>query len=285
MYKTILAAIDDSEFSRAALVESANWIKRHGGNLILFHGVFFDSEEFSNAPGQLDKRIELGKAICQKAQDFVLSEFGIKAELVVREGEPPEIIADIAAERNADVITIGTHGRRGLKRLIMGSVASSVILNSPCDVLVVKKPCSECTGTYSSILVSFDGSEFSRNALVRACRLSKVDSAAVTVLYVIPRYQEMIGFFKSESIKESLYQEAKKIIDAAKEIASGQGVNISTEIEEGNASDEIVETAARLESDLIIMGTHGWRGVNKVIMGSTTERVIMNASIPVLTVR
>lgn len=285
MYKKILVAIDDSEFSKAAVIESANWVKKHGGKIILLHGIYFDEEEFSNAPGNLDKRIELGKEICKRAQLLVEGEFGLEAEAIVREGDPPKLITTIAAERDADVIAIGTYGRRGLRRLIMGSVASSVMADSPCDVLVVKKPCTECTGSYSSILVPFDGSVFSRKALVRACELAKVDSAAITALYVIPRYEEMIGFFKTESIKNSLYQEAEKILAAAKEIAIAQGVPVNCEIDEGNAGDRIVDAVVRLRSDLIVMGTYGWRGVNKAIMGSTTERVLMDASIPVMAVR
>ncbi len=285
MYKKILVAIDDSQYSEAAVIESANWIKKHGGKIILLHGVYFDEEEFSNAPSQLDKRIELGKAICSKAENLLTAEFGIEPEVIVREGEPPKLITAIAAERDVEVIAIGTYGRRGLKRLIMGSVASNVIADSPCDVLVVKKPCTECTGVYSSILMPFDGSVFSRKALSRACTLSKVDDAVLTALYVIPRYEEMIGFFKTKSIKKSLFLEAEKILESAKGIAFDKGVKIDTKIEEGHAGDKIMETAESLGNDLIVMGTHGWRGVNKAIMGSTTESVLMNSSIPVLGVR
>ena len=285
MYKTILVAIDDSEFSKAAVIESANWVKKHGGKIILLNGVYFDEEEFSNAPEQHDRRAEHGKKICSKAQEMLKIEFDIEAESMVREGDPPTLITTIAAEREVDVIAIGTYGRKGLKRLIMGSVVSSVISDSPCDVMVVKKACTECTGTYSSILMPFDGSVFSRKALVKACRLSKVDNADITVLYVIPRYEEMIGFFKTESIKKSLFKEAEKILTAAKEVASGQGVSIAITIEEGNAADKIVKTSEALYSDLIVTSTYGWRGVDKAIMGSTTERLLMNASIPVLAVR
>jgi nucleotide-binding universal stress UspA family protein len=60
---------------------------------------------------------------------------------------------------------------------------------------------------------------------------------------------------------------------------------IKTEIREGQAADEITKAAADFRNDLIVIGTYGWRGVNKAIMGSTTERVIMNAGCPVLAVR
>lgn len=285
MYKTILVAFDDSEFSRAALIESSNWVKRHGGRVIMVHAIYFDEEEFGNAPEQLEKRMEVGKKICYLEKERISSEFKIEVESLLCEGEPPEIIVEIARGKGADLIVMGTYGKRGLKRLIMGSVTSQVISHSQCDVLVVKKPCMECTGEYKSILLPFDGSEFSRKALVRACELSKLDSADVTVLYVIPRYEEMIDFFMTSSIKKSLREEAQKIIDTAKDIAAGQGVSVKTEIEEGHASEKITETAKKLENDLIVMGSYGWKSVNKAIMGSTTERVIINASYPVLVVK
>lgn len=285
MYNNILVAFDGSEFSRAALIESSNWIKRHGGKIIMVHAVYFDEEEFTIAPEQREKRFEIGKNICYQTRENVSAEFNIEVESIVCEGEPPEVIVDIAREKRVELISMGTYGRKGLKRLIMGSVTSKVILNAPCDVMVVKRPCSECRGEYKSILVPFDGSEFSKKALERACDLSKADRAEITVLYVIPRYEEMIEFFRTDSIKRAMLDEANRILDGAKAIAKERGVTIAATIKEGHAGDNIIETAEMLKNDLIVIGTYGWKGVSRAIMGSTTERVIMNASCPVLAVR
>lgn len=285
MYETILVGFDDSEFSKAALIEVSNWVKRHGGKVILVNAVYFDEEEFSIAPEQREKRLELGKNSCIQKREMLSSEFGIEAESLVCEGEPPEVIVDIAREKKADLIAMGTYGRKGLKRLLMGSVTSRVVVNAPCDVLVVKKPCSECTGEYKSILVPFDGSEFSKKALNRACELSKIDDSLITALYVIPRYEEMVEFFRTASIEKSLHLEAQKIVDKAKELAAGEGVTITTLMEQGNAGDKIVDTARKQGNDLIVMGTCGWSGVNKAIMGSSTERVITHAACPILVVK
>lgn len=285
MYKNIVVGFDNTEHSRAAVIEVSNRIKKHGGKFLLVHAVDFDKEEFGNAPGQLQERMEFGRNICYQTKEKVISEFSIETDVLVCEGDPPDVITNIAREKQADLIAVGTHGRRGLKRLLIGSVTSAVMVHSPCDVMVVKKPCTKCTGVYSSVLLPFDGSEFSRNALKKACRLSKADKCKVTVLYVIPRYEEMIGFFRTESIKKSLVEEADKIIDTAKEIASDSGIPIETEIREGAAAEQIVKAADRRKIDLIVMGTYGWRGVDKAIMGSTTERVIMHASCPVLAVK
>lgn len=285
MYETLLVGFDDSQASKAAMIEASNWVKRHGGNVVLVHAVYFDSEEFGIAPTQLDQRLKHGEKVCLETKKMIADEFNIEVKSLLCEGEPPEVILSMAREKKADLIVLGTYGRKGLNRLLMGSVTAQVIVNSPVDVLVIKKKCSECTGTYRSILVSYDGSDFGKNALARACKLSQDDGPEVSVLYVIPRYEEMIGFLRTESIKKSLLQEARKILEGAKELASKKGVTVKTEIREGHAADKILETAADLKNDLIIIGSYGWRGVNKAIMGSTTERVLINAPCPVLAVR
>jgi len=285
MYETILVGFDESSSSKAALSEAAHWIKRHGGKILLVHAVYFDEEEFGIAPDQLDRRLKVGEKICIQAKETLATGFDIEVDSLLCEGDPPEVIQDIAKAKKADLIVLGTYGRKGLKRLLMGSVTSQVIVNSPTDVLVVKKPCTECSGTYRSILVPFDGSVSSERALGRACHLSKIDDAEVTALYVIPRYEEMVEFFRTSSIQKSLGLEAQKISDKARELASGEGVSIKTRIDEGNAGDKIIETAGLNGSDLVVMGTSGWRGVNRAIMGSSTERVIIHATCPVLVVK
>jgi len=285
MYNTMVVGFDDSLSSKAALIEASNRARIHGGKVIMAHAVFFDTEEFGIAPEQLDKRMKIGEKACVETKQKITDEFKVEVQSLLCEGEPAEVILDVARGKKADLIVLGTYGRKGLNRFLMGSVTSGVIAEAQTDVLVVKKPCTECTGEYKSILVPFDGSDFSKRALGRACELSKVDKSAVTVLYVIPRYEEMIDFYRTDSIRKSLMQEAEKIIGAAKEFASGQGTTVLTQISEGHASDTITETVKEKKHDLIVMGSHGYRGVNKAIMGSTTERVITNAACPILVVR
>ena len=287
MYNSIVVGYDESLSSKAALKEASRWVKVHGGKIFLVHAVYFDQEEFAILPSQMEKRFEFGTSVCLNAKKDIHDEFGLNGsvESMICEGEPPEVIVDMALGKKADLIALGTYGRKGFKRLLMGSVTSQVILGAPCDVLVVKRPCNECTGTYQSLLVPYDGSEFGRKALTRACEMVKADNGQVTVLYVIPRYEEMMEFYRSDSIKKSLRVEAVKILMEATTIASKLGVTIKTEIREGHASDEIVAAANKFENDLIAMGTYGWKGMNNAIMGSTTNRVISNAACPVLVVK
>ena len=287
MYNNIVIAYDDSEFSKAALLESSRWIKRHGGKAVLVHSVFFDEEEFVIDPAQREKRFALGKKACYQMQENVSADVGLNGNLeaFICEGEPHDVLVDVAAARHADLIAIGTHGRKGLKKLFLGSVTARVIVSSPCDVLVIKKSCEKCTGIYESILLSFDGSDFSKKALEQACALSKIDGSEITVVYVIPRYEEMIEFFSTSIIKENLRHDAEKIVEKARDIAGNHDVKINTAIEEGDEAEKIIETADRLKNDLIIRGSHGWTGINRAIMGSVSERVIINAPCPVLVVK
>jgi nucleotide-binding universal stress UspA family protein len=287
MYSTIVVGYDESESSKAALKEASLRVKNRNGKLYLVHAVYFDKEEFAILPSQMEKRFEMGTRVCRQAKQDLQAQFGMNGsvESFVCEGEPPEVLIDIAQGKKADLIALGTYGRKGLQRLLMGSVTSQVILDAPCDVLVVKRPCTECTGSYQSLLVPYDGSEFSKKALQRAGEMARAEGGQVTVLYVIPRYEEMMEFYRSDSIKKSLHAEAEKILGEAKKIADGLGISVRTEVREGHASDEIVAAAQKFENDLIAMGTYGWKGVNNAIMGSTTNRVIAHASCPILVVK
>lgn len=224
MYENIVVAFDGSPFSWTALLESAKWIKRHGGKAVLLHAVYFDEQEFAIAPEQREMRFEIGKKACLQTKSMVSVEFGLNGnmESMVCEGEPHEVIVDVAESKKADLITMGTRGSKGLKKLFMGSVASRVIQSSPCDVLVVKPSC-ECPERYGSVLLSYDGTEFSKKALRRACELAKTEGSSITALYVIPRYEEMIEFFVSDGIREILMQDARRIMQNAVEAALNLG--------------------------------------------------------------
>jgi nucleotide-binding universal stress UspA family protein len=286
MYEKIIVGYDDSEFSNAAMCQAAGWIRRHGGTAVLAHAVYFSEEEFTSMPEQREQRFKIGRNMCSTARDSMSAELGLNGNLLafVCEGEPHEVLVDMARAKNADLIALGTHGRKGIKKLFMGSVTARVIQSSPCDVLIVKKS-TDCSGQYKSILLSYDGSECSKKALERTCELAKIDGSEITALYVIPRYEEMVEFISSSVIRKNIASEAKKILSEAVSLAAENGIKIRTEMADGNEAVKIGEVARRLKSDLIVRGTHGWMGFDKAIIGSVIENVIINAPCPVLAVR
>jgi nucleotide-binding universal stress UspA family protein len=199
--------------------------------------------------------------------------------------------------------------------MLMGSVTAQVISRARADVLVVKRPSwgwsaragaadgapppaadapvprleaqrsPDHRGEYRSILVPYDGSTFGKSALARACDIARADGSVVAALYAIPRYEEMVGFLRTEGISARLDEEAAKIVAEARQQAAASGVTIATSIAGGAADSRIVESVRKSGFDLVVMGSHGHRGMDRALPGSTAERVIVNAPCPVLVVK
>ena len=168
MYNSIVVGYDESLSSKAALKEASRWVKGTAASSTSSMRSFSTRRSSPFCRRRWKNGSSSAPHVCLDAKKDLQDEFGLNGsvESYVCEGEPPEVIVETARGKKADLIALGTYGRKGLKRLLMGSVTSQVILNSPCDVLVVKKECTRCTGKYSSLLVPFDGSESSKKALV-----------------------------------------------------------------------------------------------------------------------
>ena len=136
-WKKILVATDGSRYSGLATDKAIDFAKSYGGSLTAVSVVDVPSEFYAEAPGAVDKLIANAKgfvaAVSKKAEAN-----GIAASTFVGEGEAFEIIRRLAQKEKIDVIIMGSHGRTGLKRLLMGSVTEKVIGHAPCPVLVVK---------------------------------------------------------------------------------------------------------------------------------------------------
>jgi nucleotide-binding universal stress UspA family protein len=137
MYKNIVLAYDGSKFSNKALQEAIGIAKSSGGSLLILSIVDITDEFESEAPGLTDKMTEKLLKLTQKALEKAVAA-RVKAKVEVHVGDAYEMIVDISKKKKADIIVMGSHGRTGLTRLLMGSVTSRVIGHAPCSVLVVK---------------------------------------------------------------------------------------------------------------------------------------------------
>ena len=136
-WKTILLATDGSKYSVAATNRAIDCAKSYGGDLYALAVIDIPPEFYSHvkALDTADDLLKNAKDIVDKAKKQAEAQ-GIKTETYTKEGEPSKVITDLAREKVCDVIVIGSHGRTGLRRLLMGSVAEKVIGHSPCPVLV-----------------------------------------------------------------------------------------------------------------------------------------------------
>lgn len=137
MYKNIVLAYDGSKYSNKALQEAIGIAKSSGGSLLILSVVDITEEFESEAPGLTDKMTEKLLRLAQKALDKAVAA-KVRAKVEVHVGDAHEMIVDISKKKKADIIVMGSHGRTGLTRLLMGSVTSRVIGHAPCSVLVVK---------------------------------------------------------------------------------------------------------------------------------------------------
>jgi len=136
-WERILIASDGSRYSKAAVAKAIDFAKSYGGELRIVSVVDVPPEFYAEAPNTLDGMVAKAKGYTKDLKSQAESA-GVKAETFVGEGEAYKFISDLAIKQKAHTIIMGSHGRTGLKRLLMGSVTEKVIGHAPCPVLVAK---------------------------------------------------------------------------------------------------------------------------------------------------
>ena len=146
---------------------------------------------------------------------------------------------------------------------------------------------------YRRILVPIDGSSTSALGLDEAIRLAKNQHAKLRLVHVVDEFAvtqnyDGIGFINAGDVIDSLHDWGKQTIERAVALARRHGVKAESVMFEslaGRVSDQILGEAKKWRADLIVMGTHGRRGVNRLVLGSDAEVVLRSTPVPVLLVR
>lgn len=147
---------------------------------------------------------------------------------------------------------------------------------------------------YKHILLPYDGSDLSEKALTEGMGLAKSENARITLIYVVSPHHLMIGGGRAvpglkrleQEYAQNIRAEAQTMLDTARQRASSTGLAVDVLIEDGaNAYQCIIDGAQRLKCDLILMASHGRRGLDGLVVGSQTMKVLAHSTIPVLVVR
>ena len=146
---------------------------------------------------------------------------------------------------------------------------------------------------YRKILVAVDGSDASNKGLREAVRVAKAEGAQLFAVHVVDQFPAFAGLdgmavASGVDVLPALREGGKRILDKAQALALKQGVKAKVSLREmlsGGAADPIVREARKVRADLIVLGTHGRRGVRRMVLGSDAEQVVRSASVPVLLVR
>ncbi|MFB6217874.1 MAG: universal stress protein [Halobacteriaceae archaeon] len=142
-------------------------------------------------------------------------------------------------------------------------------------------------GMYERVLVPTDGSAATDRAVAHAVELAAVHGATIHGVYVLDTasYAGLSMDTSWEGVGAMLREEGEEALAAVREAAEEGGVAVETELLEGTPAREIVAAAERTGADLVVMGTHGRGGIDRLLLGSVAERVVRTADVPVLTVR
>lgn len=271
-FKRFLVASDGSEFSAAAVQEAVDMAKQCGAELHLMSlvaaGLAYEAmgenilkRELEKAQTHLDeikaKALQTGVGICE-------------THVIHGQTIHQEILA-LADKLKVDVIVMGRRGRRGLARMQLGHATALVIGKAHCSVLVVPQNV-KIRGRH--ILVATDGSRFGDAAAISATSLANIYESPVTIVSVT-----------NSGHNDERKAEAWYAVGRAAGHMYEQGIQVNTHTLEGQPANVITELARDQNVDLIITGSHGRAGLDKVLIGSVSERILNQAPCAVLIVK
>jgi nucleotide-binding universal stress UspA family protein len=200
--------------------------------------------------------------------------------------DPARAIADAARYNGVDLIAMSTHGRGGLGRLMLGSVAEAVVRQAPVPVLLVRGELTAAPGSLGKVLVPLDGSELSEGVLPVAVGLAGPFDLAVELFRAvepIPAYAAAeLTAGRSEAILREEEAGAREYLAKRATRLEARGLRVARSVMPTPAVDGIVRRAREGGAGLIAMTTHGRSGVSRLLFGSVAERVLRAAPVPVL---
>lgn len=298
-FRNILFPTDFTPHARAALKYAAAFARNGNGRVVLFsvQGAtvpanlltlpehVFDEQENR---WLLQLRIEVRELLGDPLFD------GLEVEPVIVEGEPAAEIARAVREYEIDLVTVVTHGRKGLSRALWGSTAEEIIAEAPCPVLTIRPPQHdfvEHRGSHTDIrlnrvLLATNFRPSSAAATQVARQLADRTGAELHALYVIGDYIEQISIMFPEGGLTALSRLRSYVKERMAQLARDDGARAITHIAEGRPYEEIVRLAAERDADLIVIGTsvHASLFGGTPVLGSEIERVVRNSPCPVLCV-
>jgi nucleotide-binding universal stress UspA family protein len=280
MGKKILVATDFSELGRAAVTAALELARASNASVDVLH--VFTMRAQPDASGYTAKQMQQheanARADLSRAADEVAAT-GLLGESLLRVGPAAETVLLAADERAADLIVIGSHGRSGLARLVLGSTAENVLRRAKVPVLIVKEAQPAPTRV---IGVAVDLGIESGHAVATGFELGQALGARVHLIHAYAAVVVPNEFGAGSIPHERLHDRAREsVLDLAAPYqrlpAMGKCV-----VELGDPITVILELAEDLDLDLLVLGTEGRHGLSRMVVGSVAESVLRQTRVPVL---
>jgi nucleotide-binding universal stress UspA family protein len=301
MYRRMLVPLDGSELAESILPYAAEVAARFGLEVILFHGCTGGEAELSPL---YSAYMEKATDVLRRESEAIWNRTGrppgdrrLELQCKVAAGDAADGILRCAEEEEADLILMATHGRSGVTRWALGSVADKVLQASPVPVWLVRAGTAERImseeWSQKAVLVPLDGSELAESVLPHVEDLAKGrddDPMDVILLAVVEPivYPALDPSFSPVEFHEALeaYAETRRgYIGETEKLLRGRGLEVRSEVQMGSPAEEIVNYADENRIGLVVMATHGRSGISRWVYGSVAERVLTGTSRPVFLVR
>jgi nucleotide-binding universal stress UspA family protein len=259
-----------------------------------------DSSEMTSkiSPGQarfLDSIAEDEVRIGRDYLEDIAHRFpGIRVQRTVEKGKPAEVVIEKAAVNKDILIAMATHGRSGLNRWLLGSVAEKVLRGSSNPLLLVRaseKAKTDGEATLKSVIIPLDGSELAESVLPVVIELAKILNLEVVLIRAFDIPAIMYGgegraAVDCHAIRKQFKFEAHGYLEKKAEEMRRLGVDkVSLVCPQGFSADEILLLGRQIPDSVIAMCSHGRSGVTRWVLGSVTENVVRHSGNPVLVIR
>ncbi len=295
-FKEIICPVDFSDSSVRAFAHAAALARWYDAHLTVLHVVpTFDPVQARGGlgdPVRVVTPMPREQVLEEMRRALDLATAAPRATPAAEAGDPRTVIVEQAISKRADLIVMGTHGRRGFRRLLLGSMPASVLHEAPCPVLTVPPRAPESASeqvTFKRILCPVDFSPASLQALGFALDLARQADGLVTVMHVVEWLAEeeppALPHFNVPEFRRQMAAEAGERLRLVMAGESRTWAGIDTLAVSGRTHREILRAAEMNHADLIVMGAQGRGGVGLALVGSTTQQVVRRATSPVLTVR
>lgn len=289
---TILLATDFSPSSEHAVAFASNLARALGGRVVALYvdvlhapegALVHDDEQVDREAGELSRdRIHdhLETLEARLASEGVRAEARCRNSLAIA----PAIL-EAAEEEEARFIVAGTHGRRGMRRFLLGSVTDELLRTAQRPLILVPQSEQYHVRPVRQLLVPIDFSASTAHQLEEAAELAASLGAEVDLLHVkepLPLPFLLPGVGTLGDLVPSLERQIESELDKRASFLRAQGIAVRTAAVEGHAGREIVRHADEQETDLILIARHGLSKMERFLLGSITERVARTARTPVL---